>query len=184
MASHPGIVDRGEAVACSSPSPYSGENEMTLGGLKTCCVCRRALPFSLFYREARRLDGLKPDCKQCDKEGRRRYVARHSEAVKSRLAGYYTENRDQISMQHREYRQSHVDEDNARARAWALANPKKRKAITRRHDQAKRDQLADSYVRYVIHRTTALPSHAIPQKLIEAKRAHLVLIRLLKEKQK
>ncbi len=72
--------------------------------LKQCFKCKRNLSFSEFYKYKLTKDGLRYNCKDCQKE-------------------YYIKNRDRILIQRKGYRKKNKDKIKKQARLYRKENP-------------------------------------------------------------
>lgn len=73
---------------------------------------------------------------------------------------------------------------NQRARQRRLADPSLARQLDKQIYERERFELTNRYVLMCLRQGTSLSSAMVPQSIIEAKREHLRLVRLLKEKQK
>lgn len=62
-----------------------GDGEVEV--LRTCIRCRRGQPITGFYRNSRSPDGFRPECKDCEREGRGRRHRVDEVAVLRAMAG-------------------------------------------------------------------------------------------------
>ena len=63
-------------------------------GMKTCTRCHQTKPFSEFHKQHQKLDGYRPECKQC----------RSFDSVE-----YYNTHREIVKLKSRKYREKHPD---------------------------------------------------------------------------
>ena len=90
--------------------------------LKTCTKCRKRKSVSNFYRHPQASDGLRPDCKECNRKSSRRYRLKNKEDINAR---------DRIRL--REYYDKNKDTLKERNKRWRIANPEKLKEIQARY---------------------------------------------------
>jgi hypothetical protein len=65
-------------------------------GLKVCSKCRVEQPFQNFNRHARRADGLRPQCKECDRAARAEWYAKNLEAVRKKNREWCAKNPEKV----------------------------------------------------------------------------------------
>lgn len=122
--------------------------------MKICCQCKQVKSLSGFYKDSRRLDGHRSECKFCHNAARKRYCERnlgknkeylhklyadpeYYERHKANVRAYYHKNRDECNARHKEWakRNPHYQRDRYRndpeCRARDLAYSKKRRALRR-----------------------------------------------------
>lgn len=73
--------------------------------MKTCSKCDKLKAKECFSRDAKRKDGLQPQCKACFKE----YRQSNSKILKVKKADYYAKNRARISSQKKEWRLNNLE---------------------------------------------------------------------------
>ncbi len=182
--------------------------------LKTCSQCRDALPFSHFakgramckpcaharygarsraYNSAWRVAN-----REKIREKKAAYYAANKDMMIHRLATYRAANRDKLRksaiayyhanketiLQKREADRAPLKKLREQERALRLKElPEKKKARANKYARKQCALLGDTYIRNVI-RLSVPGVYDIPQRLIAAKRAHVKINRLLKEKLK
>lgn len=157
--------------------------------MKTCSKCGESKAFSCFELRVDSPDGRRGVCKSCmrpqrlassrryavlnpdrKKKSFREWYARNADAQRERSRKYYAENSDSL-------RQKQTD------RYWR--NPEKYRRLSQESSLAAkksaRRELRDTYLRQVLSQGTAMKFSDVPDSLIEAKRVHLQIKRLLKE---
>jgi hypothetical protein len=108
--------------------------------LKKCSKCGAYFPRSTdyFVRDKKRKDGLKPNCKQCD----RNYYLAHRQEICAKSAEYRKQNIERVREQQREYYKKNRDKISAYKKEYAKKNADKlkeyRKANRERRIQQKR----------------------------------------------
>lgn len=77
---------------------------------KICSKCKKLKALSEFYKNRQKFDGLRPDCKQCNILGVKKYQQSHKTKTK----------KDQ-----KKYRETHREESRAYAKEYAKKHPEK-----------------------------------------------------------
>lgn len=128
---------------------------------KACCRCKALLRLEMFTRDASKRDGFEGICKACKLPGKRdRQRAKYEEDLA--------------------YRQACV----AATRLQRLSDPlgSRARRLQWRHDQ--REKLTDWWVRKLLaSKKDGLKPREVPQALVDVKRQHLLLLRLVKQKE-
>ena len=130
----------------------------------------------------------------------RAYQAAHADALNARQRAHHAEHADAINARHRAHHAEHADAISARKRVYRAEHADAISAVKRVYyaeradainarSRADRDALTDGYVRKVLFEMQSragllIPGWTPPPELIEAKRLHLMLNRLIKEKLK
>ena len=157
-----------------------------------CKSCRQPQ----LLASSRRYAALNPDRK---KKSFREWYARNADAQRDRNRKYAAENSDSLRQKRidrywrnpEKYRRLSLESAannrpavNARMRDWYARNPsaveRKNRASTVAGKSARRE-LRDTYLRKILSQGTAMTFSDVPDSLIEAKRVHLQIKRLLKE---
>lgn len=94
--------------------------------MKTCSVCREDKPRDQFHKDARRKDGLFPQCKPCRKP---------------KTAAYQEANRERINAYGRARTAANPGRSTAGVRAWRKANPEAAKILSDRYVAARRARM-------------------------------------------
>lgn len=142
--------------------------------MKTCKKCLQPKALACFYSCKGNNDGLHGACKACMGATNKQWRVENKDAVRK----YKRENHERILQRDREWVAKNIEKVREVARAWCAANPEK---INQYHS-ARRDTLGRSYViRIIAGRNSGLKANQIPRELIEVKREHLRLVRLLRE---
>jgi hypothetical protein len=100
---------------------------MSVPESKTCTQCQQTKPLDAFYHRSGKPIAA---CKDCTKANRREYVKRNHEAVKADLRERHWADREVNNRRSKAYRDDHIEERRAHARAHYAAN---RDAILERH---------------------------------------------------
>ena len=113
-------------------------------------------------------------------EKKRIYVANNREAVNKRRRDYWKDNPEKYKRYLEKgilYRQNNRDKELQRHILYRQNNKDKELQRGKRH----RDSMSDSYIKnLIVAYNTSLETKDIPQEVVEAKREHLKLKRLLK----
>lgn len=64
--------------------------------MKTCCKCKRELDFDSFYKDSKKKDGLRPNCKQCQNAAVSEYSLINKKMILTKQKEYYVKNRTVI----------------------------------------------------------------------------------------
>jgi len=135
-----------------------------------CNKCEATLPLDQFYRNSSSSDGRRGTCKKCQPK---QWIT--PEANRKACLAYYYKNRETR---------------NAKRVEWDKANPEKLKAHRKKIEadpkrQAYRRSYLGNYPRGYVARmissSSGVDASLIPNELIEAKTAHLILRKSLKE---
>jgi len=124
------------------------------------------------------------------------YSGRHYAANKDRIKKYHKKYRDENAAERavyaKAYREEHREEDAIKQRARYSENIDCERLRSKRYTEKNKDEISarykknrinitDVYVRQAISRRQSFNSEDIPQQLIELKRMHIKLERLIKE---
>lgn len=85
-----------------------------------------------FHRDRRRRDGLRPDCKECNRAYNRAYHETHREKCNANQRAYREAHGEEICARDRAYYQAHGEEIRARDRAYREAHREERNAQIRK----------------------------------------------------
>lgn len=100
--------------------------------MKMCSKCKQYKPIEYFGKDKRSSDGLRSQCKECEKEYQRKYDESHRE--KRHEYG-------------KKYRESHRDVENARAKRFRENNPDKDRERKRRYRENHPEARTEEYDR-------------------------------------
>ena len=165
-------------------------------GMKQCSKCGYMFPGANFSRDSSRRDGLRVQCKGCDRSYTKLYRARHPTRsaerwaeIKADPAAHQAEIARIANSRARIKADPERSEESRRVtslrgNAWRAQNPEKVKATAKKKSGRRIKTLHDSYMRTVLSQTSGIPYAQVPEDLIEAKRIHLTLIRELKARKK
>lgn len=100
---------------------------------KPCSKCKRVLPLTEFAPDKRTKLGVGSQCKQCNRE---------------RMKGYMATHKERTSERNRKYRETHKEELNKKQSDWWDANKDDRNRKRREQYPAKRAELIAAQVKY------------------------------------
>jgi hypothetical protein len=129
--------------------------------MKVCSHCGSSRSLDMFSKCSRNRDGLRYDCKVCEKVYRdahknesqsyrnshkletseydaTRYTT-HTEEIKKRAYDWWINHKSRVAIRNREWRESHKEQQAAGMRAWQIANPDKVRRIANRRRALKRN---------------------------------------------
>lgn len=106
--------------------------------------------------------------------------AANPEQFAARLAAYREANREQIATARRNYQARPEVREARTLRAQRYRADPEVKARTRQRGNRRTAVMPDWYIRSLLSLSTGVPPALIPQQLIDAKRAHLQVWRLIK----
>ena len=115
------------------------------GARKSCAKCKQEQPGAAFSKRRINKDGLKSQCKKCDKA---HYEANKEEILAEKKV-YYEDNRERILASVKAYYETNKEEVAAYSKAWREANKEKAAAGRKVWRKANPDLIE---VRNVIHR--------------------------------
>lgn len=125
-------------------------------------------------------------CKQCMKEMHKRNYELNKLKINLKAKNYRAKNPEKVRSIKLASRRKKQDIENEKSRArwekWEKENPGKVREMNARVKKSGRAELTDSYVKQGIVKRTGLKHHEIPQELVDAKRAIMMLKRQVKTK--
>ena len=89
--------------------------------LKRCSQCGKTKPLAAFNRDARKRDGLRSNCRDCQHV----WHAANCDRERARRRARYGANADRENERRRVHRAANADRERERDRAWKAANPAK-----------------------------------------------------------
>jgi len=92
---------------------------------KRCSTCKETKAVSAFSRDSTRKDGLRSQCKECEREAGRVYYAANSEKVREKGRVYYAANSEKVRERGRVYRAANPEKVRETKRVYRAANPDK-----------------------------------------------------------
>lgn len=101
--------------------------------VKSCSKCKQIKPFECFGKDKRASNGLKSQCKECEKEYRKNYK---EDPIKKKLRA-------------KKYSETHRDIERARAKRWRENNPDKVKEMRARYYAKNRNARREEYDRHL-----------------------------------
>ena len=105
---------------------------------KQCTCCLRFLPLSDFNKNRTKKDGRQYECKQCEKERKRKWREANHERDKERKRKYYEANREKVKERDHKYYEANSEKLKERRRKYREANPEKEKERYRKYHEEKR----------------------------------------------
>ena len=179
--------------------------------MKNCARCHATLPQSAFARDGSRADCLRRQCRDCDNARRRRWTAENPDKGREQTIRGHASRDAERAARRAQRRSSletggkrcpaclavkpleafSSDRTKASGRAswcrdcrpggWPLGyyerNAESMKAARRRETA----ELSETYVRRKLVRDTGIPIKIVPQALVNLKREHLRMLRVLKD---
>lgn len=123
--------------------------------MKICCKCKQSKPLPEFYKDTRRLDGHRSDCKDCHNIARQRYVTSNHEKVKA-----YFRNRYKSDGEHRQRQIASAEanwrlnskERKEKHKEWARQNPDYQKERYANNPEYRKKNLNYSKMRKALRR--------------------------------
>lgn len=144
--------------------------------MKKCQKCKELKPLDCYYRCAAKPDGLQGRCKDCQRvetRERMRRRAKNPEAsalARAKLEAWKEANPELARRTH------------AKAQLrYYHKNKEKFYGLHRRYFERIKDDLEEPYVRGLIAKAAGARRADVPQQLVEAKRAHLKVTRVIQE---
>jgi 5-methylcytosine-specific restriction endonuclease McrA len=111
--------------------------------VKACTKCGTEKSLSLFSKNIRNKDGLKFQCKACDKTEIAAHREKCPEKAKASHASYYAKNSEVIRKKRIEYYRADPQRAIGAAAAWRLNNAEKAKATTDAYRKANREVILE-----------------------------------------
>jgi len=90
---------------------------------RTCTKCKVSQPFDSFYKDKRRKDGLRSQCKNCGYESNKKYRELNFQKIKTSNCEYYVNNKNKEKKQ--KWYQSNKNKSIANNKKWRESNPEK-----------------------------------------------------------
>lgn len=78
--------------------------------MKQCSACGQLKPESEFSKDKTKADGLRSQCKECDKQYAKQYHLANREKKLERSKQYYAANHDKERKRHKRYREAHPEQ--------------------------------------------------------------------------
>ena len=148
---------------------------MSDAATKTCSKCGDVKAFDAFKK-------IGMQCKSCLNEMARKRYEINPERVAANSKKWRQANPEKVIANYLKWEQGNRDKRVAKQKEWAIKNRRKRAQQQSKRDGLLRKNLAESYLRNIVSRTTGIEYAVVPQALIEVKRKHLQILRKLKEK--
>jgi len=99
-------------------------DEITVAS-KRCPTCKETKAVSAFSRDSKKKDGLRSQCKECEREGQRVYRAANSEKLNEKNRVYRAANSEKLNEKSRVYRAANSEKLNEKSRVYRAANSEK-----------------------------------------------------------
>ena len=130
---------------------------------KTCSKCGEDKPLSEYNRHKSTRDKLRPECKACEIEYRRRWYKKNAEEVKAKSRewhaanrqkaieksrNYYQTNKERLSKQNQEWREAHKAKTSEYGRDWYSRNRARVLDMARKYRTANREKISAKDRRY------------------------------------
>lgn len=119
---------------------------------KVCSKCGVEKDTESFNKHKEMRDGLRPECKDCEKEYKRQYLQKNKHEISIKQRRYRKENKDKIASQTfksvKEYRKKHPE----RVKSWDRAGKIKRKSKIKEYKKTIIESLAPPYMRGLLKR--------------------------------
>lgn len=129
--------------------------------------------------------------KSAELERSKKYRHAHKAAIAEQQRSYREANKDRLKEKKKLYVAANYADVKARRDAWREKNKTHIAArLAAKHQQrkpkirAERQSLGDKYIKKLLSLSSGIPERAIPHELVEVKRTHLKVKRLLKERTK
>lgn len=109
-----------------------------LGDQKRCSKCKRWLPVSEFYKDRKRTDGLRSQCKGCERD----YAAQNADRIANYQRRYRDENADRLAENRKRWADEHREELLAKKRHYNRLPQviERMKGIRRRHYEENKER--------------------------------------------
>jgi len=92
---------------------------------KQCSKCDAIKPASAFYKDRRRQDGLRSECKMCTEAAQKEYNNTHSEEIAAQHKKYRLAHREKIVAYYKRWLQGHRAEKMSSDKEYQKAHPEK-----------------------------------------------------------
>ena len=115
---------------------------------KTCTKCGETKSLDDFHRDKTKAGGRKSNCKECERERKRRFYEENREKVLERKRRFYEENREKVLERDRRYREENREKVLERKRRFYEENRDKMLDYKRRYREENRDKTLDYQRRY------------------------------------
>lgn len=134
-------------------------------GMKTCRVCKLILDYSMFHRDKTRCDGFGYVCKVCKKSSSNKQKPPSKEKKAEYTRRYYqtANGRDVTLRQSKKWQKTEKGQHHIKVRL-----------------KKERDSLGDHYIKQLLAKGR-FSMKFIPKEMVELKRLHLLIKRLMKE---
>lgn len=163
-------AQRRQAVEARRRDQVSKIEQRKSASSLVCCCCKNELPVDSFYRHATK--GYRYRCKACANQSAVEWQKRNPERYRILTRSWREGNRDHRRMYAKTYAKEHPE----KLRSWRESSRETR----RKYDEFHRGQLTDGYLRRILSDPElGVRTADVPQELVEAKRAQLIMRRKL-----
>lgn len=156
--------------------------------LKRCSKCKQEKPLEAFHLNAGTKDGRRYQCKDCHTSTNKAYITANRDRVNEKRRIYRAANKNRINELQRAHLAKNRNLINERQRAKRAANRNLFRERDRAHYAANKNRrketrqfnirnASDTYIKRLLTERTTLHPADIPDWLVEAKRAQLLLKR-------
>jgi 5-methylcytosine-specific restriction endonuclease McrA len=97
------------------------------------------LPLDCYFRQKDHKDGLRSNCKACEKKRHQKYHIEHVEQELERGRKYYAEHREEQLRRNRKWHVEHHEQKRERERRWMKNYPEKKRAKDHAHRARRRN---------------------------------------------
>lgn len=107
--------------------------------IKICTKCKIEKPFDEFGKDKKAKDGLKYQCKSCEREYRKQHYQANKKYYKESNKKYYQTNKEIIKESYKEYRQDNKERIKKYCKEYYQVNKEKIKERTKEYRQANKE---------------------------------------------
>lgn len=109
--------------------------------VKTCSKCKEEKPYSEFYKDKTRKDGLEYKCNSCQKSYNKDYYEANKEKCNAQSKAWREANKEKLKAYRKAYYEANKDRINTQTKAYRKANKEKIKAKKKAYQEANKDKL-------------------------------------------
>ena len=95
--------------------------------MRICTGCLITKPLEDFAKLSKREDGRSTRCKRCRADYMKAYYKANPQPIKNRTAKYFDQNRQELNLKRKIFRQNHLERELQTGKKWAKNNPEKMK---------------------------------------------------------
>ena len=144
---------------------------MNTEDLKTCIKCKEEKPRSEFQKRRDSKDGLRNDCKGCQKqlqeqyrkenaekisEWHKQYYKENAEMISQRDKQYYKENTEMIRQRQKQYHKENAEKINQQKRKYYKENPEKFRERNRQYKKENPEKIKQQRKQYAKNQPAAV----------------------------